>query len=226
MIDINELITQLKSFYFLREEIRFTHPAYIKFHNDLTNIIYMNHFEGTTEWQIISQNLVYKSTQHMIRSEADIILVQLEILKRHLLRKEHDVCWDYIHPAIIAVSKSKLIDGYYSDAVESALKEVNSRVKKLYKKIRNEERDGQDLMRKAFSAGNPALIFEGLDNESGRNVQEGYSNIFAGAIQAIRNPKAHENTNISRDEAVKRLVFAGLLMDKIDEAIKYTGITE
>lgn len=103
---------------------------------------------------------------------------------------------------------------------------MNSRVKKLYKKIRNEERDGQDLMRKAFSAGNPALIFEGLDNESGRNVQEGYSNIFAGAIQAIRNPKAHENTNISRDEAVKRLVFAGLLMDKIDEAIKYTGITE
>ena len=47
--------------------------------------------------------------------------------------------------------------------------------------------------------------------------------IFAGAMQGIRNPKAHENLSISREDAVKRLVLASLLMDKIDEAISFTN---
>lgn len=97
---------------------------------------------------------------------------------------------------------------------------------KLYKKYRGEEKDGQDLMRKAFTASNPLLIFEGVDTESGRNVQEGYMQIFAGAMQGIRNPKAHENMSISREDAVKRLVLASLLMDKIDEAIRFTNLAE
>jgi hypothetical protein len=54
----------------------------------------------------------------------------------------------------------------------------------------------------------------------------GYMNIFAGAMTGIRNPKAHENQIISKDMAIKRLIFASLLMDKIDEAISYSNIEE
>lgn len=115
---------------------------------------------------------------------------------------------------------------FYADAVESALKEVNFRAKELYRKYRNEKKDGQDLMRKAFTPSNPFLIFEGIDTESGRNVQEGYMQIFAGAMQGIRNPKAHENLSISREDAVKCLILASLLMDKIDEAIWFTNLSE
>lgn len=50
--------------------------------------------------------------------------------------------------------------------------------------------------------------------------------IFAGAIQGIRNPKAHENTHISREDAIKRLILASLLMEKVDEAIRYTRLSE
>ena len=81
-------------------------------------------------------------------------------------------------------------------------------------------------MRKTFSPSDPLLVFEDLDTTSGKNVQEGYMQIFSGAIQAIRNPKAHENVYISRQDAIKRLILASLLMDKIDEALKYTGKTE
>lgn len=81
-------------------------------------------------------------------------------------------------------------------------------------------------MRKAFAPSNPLLIFEGMDTESGRNVQEGYMQMFAGAMQGIRNPKAHENLSISREDAVKRLVLASLLMDKIDEAIGFSNLSE
>ena len=106
------------------------------------------------------------------------------------------------------------------------MKEVNSRIKRIYRRYRGEEKDGQDLMRKTFSPSNPLLISEGLVTESGKNVQEGYMQIFAGAIQGIRNPKAHENTYISREDAIKRLILASLLMEKVDEAIRYTRLSE
>lgn len=226
MVHIDDLISEMKSLYHVQGTIRFCHPAYEKFHQDLMDFIYGNHFENTHEWEIISQNLVYKSTQFMARSEGDTILVQLDSLKRRVLAKKNEGFWSYIHPLIYQVSEERFHGGFYADAVEAALKEVNSRIKKLYKKYRGEEKDGQDLMHKAFTASNPLLIFEGMDTESGRNVQEGYMQIFAGAMQGIRNPKAHENMSISREDAVKRLVLASLLMDKIDEAIRFTNLSE
>ena len=70
------------------------------------------------------------------------------------------------------------------------------------------------------------LTFENLDTESGKNVQEGYMHIFASAMQAIRNPKAHENLISNKENAIDRLILASLLMKKIDEAIFFTGIQE
>lgn len=180
----------------------------------------------TPEWQKISENLVYKSSQYMTRSEADEILIQLDSLKRRILSRQNEGFWSYLHPMIYQVSGDKFNQGFYADAVESAMKEVNSRIKRIYRRYRGEEKDGQDLMRKTFSPSNPLLIFEDLDTERGKNVQEGYMQIFAGAIQGIRNPKAHENTYISREDAIKRLILASLLMEKVDEAIRYTRLSE
>ena len=226
MIEIDTLISKLKALYNVKETIRFNLPVYEEFHNDLQHFIYENHFEMTPEWQKISENLVYKSSQYMTRSEADEILIQLDFLKRRILSRQNEGFWSYLHPMIYNVSGNKFNQGFYSDAVESALKEVNSRIKRIYRRYRGEEKDGQDLMRKTFSSSNPLLIFEGLDTESGKNVQEGYMQIFAGAIQGIRNPKAHENTHISREDAIKRLILASLLMEKVDEAIRYTRLSE
>jgi len=92
--------------------------------------------------------------------------------------------------------------------------------------LTNQQKDGNSLMTFIFSENNPILKFEDISVESGLNVQKGYMQIFAGAMTGIRNPKAHENQTISKDAAIKRLVFASLLMDKVDEAVNYTGIIE
>lgn len=226
MVNICDLIKQLKDLYDSKEKITFKLPAYEVFHERLTTFIYENHFEKTKEWEIISGNLLYKSSQYMIRSEADNILLNLELLKRKVLANENEDFWSYIHSMIAQVSRGKYSAGYYADAVESAFKEINIRIKKLYIKYRNEERDGKDLMLKTFSPNDPLLTFEELRAVSGKNVQEGYMYIFAGAIQGIRNPKAHDNMNIAREDAIKRLVFASLLMDKVDEALLFSKLTE
>lgn len=126
--------------------------------------------------------------------------------------------WSIIHKDIIKVAKNKFEDGYYADAVESAFKEINKRVKEIVKNKTGEELDGASLMYKAFSEKTPIIILDNLSTETGRNIQKGYMQIFAGAMIGIRNPKAHENIIISKERATHFIFLASLLMYKLDEA--------
>jgi len=126
--------------------------------------------------------------------------------------------WSILHKSIIEIAKKKFEDGHYADAVESALKEVNTRVKEIVKKKTGGELDGTSLMFKAFSGENPIITLGDLSTETGRSIQEGYMHIFAGAMLGIRNPKAHENIVISPESATHFLFLASLLMDMIDYA--------
>lgn len=225
-MNIDEIITEFKGLYDYPGTFRFNTPVYEKVHKDITEFIYKTHFEKTEEWIKISANLLYKSTQKMQRQEADIIIVQLEKLNRRVLARDNEAFWDYIHPQIKNLVFDKFAGEHYADCVETAFKEINSRLKEIYKKQKGEEKDGASLMTSIFSPENPILCFENIDTQNGKNVQLGYMRIFEGTMLGIRNPKAHANMSINKDSAIKRLVLAGLLMDKIDEAIKNTGIKE
>jgi len=126
--------------------------------------------------------------------------------------------WGMIHKDIIRVAKDKFKDGYYADAVESAFKEINKHIKKIVRDKTGEELDGANLMYKALSERNPIIVLDDLSSETGRNIQKGYMQIFAGAMTGIRNPKAHENITISKDRATHFIFLASLLMYKLHEA--------
>ena len=49
-----------------------------------------------------------------------------------------------------------------------------------------------------------------------KDTQQGYMMMFAGAMSAIRNPKAHTVMEISYDDAMRKLIFASMLMYKLD----------
>lgn len=136
--------------------------------------------------------------------------------------------WNLIHPKILAVSKQLFIEGHNSEAVEDAFKEINSRTKAIFKQKRPSEQvpDGQQLMTTVFSEKNPIVQFCEMDSESGRNTQRGFMLMFAGSIAALRNPKAHENIDISSEDAMRQLSFASMLMYKLDEGVRFSGIQE
>lgn len=50
--------------------------------------------------------------------------------------------------------------------------------------------------------------------------------MLAGALSALRNPRVHANVSISAEEAMRELMFASMLMYKIDEAVLYSKISE
>ena len=51
--------------------------------------------------------------------------------------------------------------------------------------------------------------------------------MFAGAMSALRNPKAHSNEEIiSAEESLRRLMFASTLMYAVDEAVRNKEVSE
>lgn len=137
-----------------------------------------------------------------------------------------DEKWALIHPLIVKVSQKLFADEHYSNAACDAFIEINDRVKRIYKEHRPEVvdlPDGQALMNKVFADKDPILEVCDLSDETGRNIQLGTRFMLAGAMAALRNPKAHANVLIGKEDAMRRIMLASLLMYKIDNAVKYTN---
>lgn len=122
--------------------------------------------------------------------------------------------WTLIHPAISAEAHSRFMTKHYADAVEAALKVVAH----LVRSRTGLTQDGSDLMHQAFSPNGPYLIFQDPIPETQRSMQQGYMQVFAGAMTGIRNPKAHGMVTLDRRRAIHFLFLASLLAHKIDEA--------
>lgn len=137
--------------------------------------------------------------------------------------------WSYVHPIIKKTSKKLYEDGHFANAAEDAFIEINDRVKKIYKIISPSATkipDGDTAMTTVFSANNPMLKACDISSETGMNEQKGLMLMLQGAMSALRNPKAHSNITISKDDAMRRIMYASMLMYKIDEAVKYSKIKE
>ena len=131
----------------------------------------------------------------------------------------HDL-WHLLHPTVVKVAKSRFDSGHYADAVEAALKEVNDVVRQIVRDKIGKEYDGADLMNRAFSVEKPVIVLDDLSTMTGRGIQTGYMQIFAGTMTGIRNPKAHSNIQIDSARALHFLFVASLLLSKIDESTK------
>jgi uncharacterized protein (TIGR02391 family) len=126
-----------------------------------------------------------------------------------------DDIWSLLHPAIHQIAAPRYEAGFYADAVEACLKFVDEEVRARTKL----DKDGHKLMAAAFSLENPLLILGDVATATGRSMQQGYMQIFSGAMTGIRNPKAHGNLQIDRQRCIHFLFLASLLAYKLDEAI-------
>ena len=137
--------------------------------------------------------------------------------------------WSYIHPLIQKSSKKLFEDGHFANAAEDAFIEINDRVKQLFSIVKPGEPvpDGEAAMTTVFSSNNPIVEFCDRSMTTGQNKQKGFMQMLAGAMSALRNPKAHSNAEqLSEEEAFRRLATASMLMYAIDDAVKHSGIKE
>jgi uncharacterized protein (TIGR02391 family) len=81
---------------------------------------------------------------------------------------------------------------------------------------KGKELSGVSLMHKVFDSDNPILSWCKDTRQIDRDELEGYKHIFAGAMQGIRDPKAHAIFQISAMRALKLLTLATLLAELVD----------
>jgi len=139
------------------------------------------------------------------------------ITRPKLIEKKMDskMLREFLHPKIVTSSIKLYEDGHIRDAVLNSIVAVFDFIRERTKL----QQDGESLINTAFSLTSPYLIFTELESESGLNDQKGFIQIFKGAYQGIRNPKAHSlSHDLNHEKAVQYLFFASLLARRIDEA--------
>ena len=227
---IDELQEDVRYFIEVRGRVTIDLPRYRMFYDKIQQFVGRFGLENTAEWKELDKWLLHTSREYMVDKEACAIQRALDALKERALQIRNNIhsnYWNYVHPKIIAVARDAFESNLFALSVEAAFKELNVQVKARIKREFPElsmEKDGVSLMQTVFSPTNPMLKVEPeIESTSGRDTQMGYMNMFMGAISAIRNPKAHENMTISKDDALRKLYFASMLMYKLENAIAVHG---
>jgi uncharacterized protein (TIGR02391 family) len=123
------------------------------------------------------------------------------------------------HPLIKQASENHFKNEAYRPAVLDAMIRLEEMIKekaKFPKDNRGKELSGVPLMHKVFDPDKPILNWCKAKRQIERDELEGYKHVFAGAMQGIRDPKAHAIFEISSMRAVKLLTLATLLAELVD----------
>jgi uncharacterized protein (TIGR02391 family) len=148
----------------------------------------------------------------------EILKILLSTLPANTAQLNDDSFWSLLHPKVLELAKPRFDNGFYGDAIVSCLREANSIIKVHVRAQIGQELDGAALMTRAFSVNNPIISLADLTTETGRNIQQGYMQMFAGQMIGVRNPKSHENMNPDRVKTIHLLFHASFLFIKLDEA--------
>lgn len=118
-----------------------------------------------------------------------------------------------LHPEIERATEKLFTDGHYANAVEDACKALDRLVKMRSKRF---DLSGTDLMQHVFSLKAPVLAFNSLESETDRSEQQGMMFLYAGAMLALRNPRAHDLIEDGPETALEYIGFLNLLAKALD----------
>ena len=186
---------------------------------------------GTDEEKRDLVKKIYEKTENDINSIiAEERSKKTDTVSKEIAKKSQQVLVAYrsfddiiSHPLIKQASQDHFKNKVYRTAVLDAMIRLEEMVKekaKFPKDNRDRELSGVPLMHRVFDADNPILSWCKGSRQIERDELEGYKHIFAGAMQGIRDPKAHSIFEIKPMRALKLLTLATLLAELVD-ASKY-----
>lgn len=125
-----------------------------------------------------------------------------------------------LHPEVVRAAGPLYLDGHLASAIFEAFKAIEVRVRRLS----GLRASGRDLMARAFRESDPPLALNRGETVVDGDEQEDFKLIFMGAMQGIRNPKAHDDVfQEDAERTLDYLSFASLLMRRLDDAEAILG---
>ena len=122
-----------------------------------------------------------------------------------------------LHPVVGGASSKLFRDGHYAEAIFAACKALNNVVQSASGIF---EGDGDDLMKRVFSAKNPILRFNDMDDKWDEGEQRGFMDLYAGAIGAFRNQRGHKFIQDDPEFALEVIAFVSFLAKLAERAEK------
>ena len=132
---------------------------------------------------------------------------------RHEGSKPHPFEARGIHPEVGNAAKDLFDDGHYSEATLASFKYLEE----MIAHISDIDASGSKLIMQAFDSKQKKIILA-RDKE----VQKGFAHLFAGAFQAIRNPRAHKTSETikeSREECLEHISLASFLLRLLEKRL-------
>lgn len=120
-----------------------------------------------------------------------------------------------LHPQIADASVELFKGGHYANAIEDACKALDMLVKM---KSKRGDPSGTELMQLVFSPKTPLLKFNDQLNDSEKSEQQGMMFLYAGAMLAFRNPRAHGLLSDDPIIAIEIIGFVNFLAKALDRA--------
>lgn len=196
-------------------------PAYSNNYQQVINALQRIAFNVRTQYPFYNQEILRICKILFSNPLAGAVWVkpipfgEIVIIVKHITEEPLDLrFWQDIHPRIVGVAKDRFMNGFYPDASERAIKEVETRMRELFR----EGKPGAAVPKDAASLIGALLSDKGsyhfcdTTEVSGRNFRQGIMRIFEGAFLAYRNPAMHENLECSQREAIERIVQASQMM--------------
>jgi uncharacterized protein (TIGR02391 family) len=122
-----------------------------------------------------------------------------------------------LHPEIARAVTKLFEGGHFANAIEDGCKVLDLLVKMRSGCL---NLGGTELMQTVFSPKKPLLKFSDLQTESEKSEQQGLMFLYAGAMLAFRNPRAHCLIEDDAEKALDYLAFLSLLARTLDRARK------
>lgn len=187
-------------------------------------------FVNTTQNKIVGIPRMIKITPkgilHLQEKDKEVLKVIQKSSKKIEKQQEIKKCLELydeliLHSDIREVSESLYKNGNYRNSVLDAFIMIETMVKNKSKHPmdnRGKELSGVSLMHNVFDSNEPLLTWRPLREQTDKDELEGYKYIFAGAMQGIRNPKAHRIFEQEPRRALQLLVLSNLLAELIDSS--------
>ncbi|UGB45136.1 TIGR02391 family protein [Frateuria edaphi] len=118
-----------------------------------------------------------------------------------------------LHPELARACTKLFQNGHYAEAVEAGCKVLDMLVKM---RSMRQDLSGTELMQLVFSPKAPILKYNDQTNDSEKSEQQGMMFLFAGAMLALRNPRAHGLVEDHPQNAVEYLSFLSMLANSLD----------